>query len=155
MAPSDQPQPPRRGPAAYQPIEALDEGTGGPPQAPAPRAAPGPAAAPPAAGPQVPAEAPQADRAAPVVPIGVRFASAAAALSFAGQMLSIGRADGLTFAIDEEQSRWARAQAELDIARELAEAARGTLFVEVAPGRLAEDRGWGIDPPRMFSRPAA
>lgn len=146
MAPSDQPQPPRRGPAAYQPIEALDEGTGGPPQAPAPRAAPGPAAAPPAAGPQVPAEAPQADRAAPVVPIGVRFASAAAALSFAGQMLSIGRADGLTFAIDEEQSRWARAQAELDIARELAEAARGTLFVEVAPGRLAEDRGWG-DPP--------
>ena len=152
MAGDDQPGARRRGPAAYQPIEALDEGTGGPPQpAEVPPLPPPPAAV--ATPPEDPARrtpetgsAQQDDRAAPVVPIGVRFASAAAALTFAGQMLSIERADELTFRIDGEQARWVRTRAELDIARELAAAAHGVLFVEVAPERLVEDHGWGAPP---------
>jgi hypothetical protein len=152
VARDDRPNAPGRGPAAYQPIEPLDEGTGVLPQ-PSARSSP-PQLAPPAAQATDPRDEEQADPAvpAPVVAIAVRFASAAAALAFAGQMLSIGRADGLTFSSDDEQARWIRTQAELDIARELASAAQGLLFIEVAPGRLAEDHGWGAPPDAKVTR---
>jgi len=140
MADDDQPGPPRRPSSAYQAIEPLDEGAEpvGHQAAPASRAvAPSP--------PQAPPERPEPP-AVPPVPVAVRFASAAAALAFAGQLLSVGRGDGLTFWAEADHARWVRAHAELDLTRELAAAAHGTTFVEVAPGQLAEDRGWGSPP---------
>jgi hypothetical protein len=135
MADDERPGSPRRAPSAYQAIEPLDEGAG---RIDGPKPAFTPAPAPPAP--------PPAPEPIPTVPLGVRFASAAAALAFAGQLLSIGRGDSLTFWSDAEYARWVRAEAELDITRELAAAAHGTVFVEVAPGRLAEDHGWGSAP---------
>jgi hypothetical protein len=150
MAGDDQGRSPRRGPAAYQPIEPLDEGTAESLDTAAPSVAAPPREQAQSSGQAAPAdtaeETRRTDRAAPVVPIAARFASAAAALAFAGQMLSIGRADGLVFGTDSEHARWVGTQAELDIARELAAAAHGVLFVAVAPGRLAEDHGWGAPP---------
>ena len=143
---ADQDQPARRTPSAYQPIEPLDEGETGLP------APPPPPPAPPTV--EIPGEPePPAVTVVPSVPVAVRFASAAAALAFAGQLLSIGRGDNLGFLSGTDQARWVRATVELDIARELTAAARGTLYVGVASGRFAEDYGWG-DPPGPDS-PAA
>lgn len=143
MADDDRPRPTRRSPGAYQPIEPLDESGSGTPLAASPD--PEPPRDEPRRAAAAPTE-PPAQATAPIVPIAVRFASAAAALAFAGQMLSIGRGEGLTFSFEDERARWVRTRAEIDIARELAAAAHGVTFVEVAPGRLVEDHGWGAPP---------
>lgn len=147
MADSDQPASGRRSPGAYQPIEPLDESETSTPQGdPATHGA----------GAAVPQDGPEPEHlaAALSVPIAVRFGSAAAALAFAGQLLSIDRAHELTFCSEGDHARWVRARMELDIARELAAAAHGDIYVEVAPGRLVEDHGWGA-PPTAASHVAA
>lgn len=145
MADDDRPRPTRRSPGAYQPIEPLDESGSGIPRSQVASPAPESPRDEPRRAAAAPTERP-AQETAPIVPIAVRFASAAAALAFAGQMLSIGRGEGLTFSSEDERARWVRTRAEIDIARELAAAAHGVTFVEVAPGRLVEDHGWGAPP---------
>lgn len=143
----------RRTPGAYQPIEVIEES---PPEQPRPS---DPALIEPSPEP-VSATRPESF---PAVPIAVRFGSAASALVFAGQLLAACGAPDLTFYSGSDQARWVRSRVELDIARELAGAARGNLFVATGTGQLAEDLGWGEPPaavgvpglPRQSADPAA
>ena len=153
MADDDRRKPVRRSPQAYQPIEPIDEGEGGTSQHAGDVRSAEPRAASQRQEPARQEGARQEHPAvvtAPTAPIAVRFVSAAAALAFAGQMVSIGQGEGLAFCSDGEQARWVRTRADLDITRELATAANGETFVEVEPGRLVEDHGWG-DPPTTDS----
>ena len=133
----------RRNQGAYQPIEVLDDSQGTAPSRPADS---GPQEQPATQDPPEPRHS-----ATVAAPLAVRFGSAASALAFAGQLLSVGRADGLTFCSDVDHFRWVRALAELDITRELATAAHGSVFIDGGAGRLIEDPGWG-DPPTTQSR---
>lgn len=143
MADNDASSPRRRNPGAYQPIEPIDEPqrtTAAPPASASPA---GPAQAP---APPVPEPQQEAPSAAPQVPIAARFGSAAASLVFAGQLLSISQAATLAFGAEEDRAYWVLTELDLDIARELVQAAHGTTYVQAASGRLIEDHGWG-DPP--------
>lgn len=124
----------RRSLAGFQPV--IEE------VGPAPQAAP-PVEAEPLPEPElppVPAAAPAP--AAADVPVAVRFWSAASALAFAGQLLGVGPA-GTAFCSGADDARWVRTRTELELARELAAAARGDVFLELSTGRLVEDLGWG------------
>lgn len=86
------------------------------------------------------------------IALAARFTAAASALVFAGQMLAIGRADGLGYRHGPDRSWWVTAELPLDLARELVEAARGGLYADDGAGLLLPDRGWG-DPPERSSLP--
>ena len=124
----------RRTPAAYQPIEVIDETEAVSPAQPTGYSS-------------EPSYAPEgmADpgRPALAVPIAVRFESAASALVFAGQLLAAGRAGELAFCSGVECARWVRTRTDLDMARELAAVARGDVFMTTGTGHLVEDLGWG------------
>jgi len=147
----------RRGPRAFQPIEPVEPSNPpGPTPEPTARAQPSwfgtpgggrdPIPARPAGAEPSAAPADGGRNTAPLVPFAARFRSAASALVFAGQLLSIGSAEDLTFRAGPDRSWWVLARLALDIAREFTAATRGEAYVEAAPGRLVPDRGWGGPP---------
>jgi hypothetical protein len=82
------------------------------------------------------------------------FPTAAAALTFAGQLAGAGQGPDAGFGRSRGSTGWwVRAEAPLAAAREQIAAARGETFVEIA-GTLARDRGWGDAPPESATDPA-